>query len=78
MPRFFFDTDDGRFAARDDQGVDCPDRESARRAALSCLPNMADDAMPDGDERRFTVSVRDEDGEEIYAAVLTLTGAWRN
>ena len=78
MPRFFFDTDDDSFAVKDEIGVDCPDKESARRAALACLPNMAHDVMPNGDKRRFRVSVRNEHGKEIYVAALTLEGVWKS
>jgi hypothetical protein len=39
---------------------------------------MARDGIPDGDHREFTVNVRNEGGEEIYTATLTLRGGWRH
>ena len=38
MPLFFFDTDDGDNAYVDNEGVNLPDREAVRDAALAALP----------------------------------------
>lgn len=76
MPKYFFDTDDGNLAVPDDTGQDLPDAQAARRLALAAFPDMADDHLPDGDRRTFTVRVRDAEGRPIYAAELVLTGEW--
>ena len=76
MPRYFIDTDDGDMEARDDEGRDFASPQAARVAALKGLPDMARDEIPDGDNRTFTVSVREEGGREIYQATLTLKGGW--
>ena len=76
MPRYFFDTNDGDMFAEDDEGLEFPDSEAARRAAVAALPDLARDKLPDGDRRDFTVSVRDEAGMIVYSASLNLNGEW--
>ncbi|SDA33104.1 hypothetical protein SAMN02799622_05448 [Methylobacterium sp. UNC378MF] len=77
MPRFFIDTDDGDTFVEDDEGLDLPDSEAAREIALRALPDIARDKMPDGDDRTFRASVRDETAAVIYEATLTLAGGWK-
>lgn len=76
MPRYFIDSSDGNFSHIDTEGVDLADQNAARYQALDALPDMARDVLPDGDQRRLVVSVRDETGQVIYRASLTLSGAW--
>ena len=76
MSRYFFDTDDGDYRAQDDEGMELPDAEAARVAAVDALPDMARDKLPDGDRRTFSVQVRDEGGTVIYTARLDLIGEW--
>ena len=77
MPRYFIDTDDGDSPHRDEDGHDLPDDDAARQAALDALPDMARDKLPDGDRRTFRATARDERGNVIYDATLTLDGGWR-
>ena len=76
MPRYFFDTDDGDLGIRDDEGYELPDDAAARREAMSALPDMARDKLPDGDRRTFSAVVKDATGRAIYSAVLSLEGGW--
>lgn len=78
MPRYFVDTSDGAMPVIDNLGHELPDDEAARKAALIALPDMARDEMPDGDERKFSVAVRAEDGRAVYSATLTLKGRWHH
>jgi hypothetical protein len=50
-----------------------PSLEAARAAALSTLGEIARDELPDGDERDFSASIRDESGRVLLIARLTLT-----
>lgn len=77
MPRYFFDSDDGDLHVIDDEGQEALDAAAARDLALSLLPHMARDKLPDGDRRNFQVRVRDERGDVIYTADLTLRGEWK-
>ena len=72
MPRFFFDTYDGDFFAPDNEGQDLADIEAAKLIAQEALPDMASDKLPDGDQRVFIVSVRDEAGQVVVRVSLTL------
>ncbi len=77
MPRFYFDTHDGSVMNRDVEGHDLADYQSARSQALQTLPDMARDTLTkDGDRRDIIVDIRDEDGQVIYTASLSLLGRW--
>ena len=75
MARFYFDTDDGTVADADDEGVDFPDRESAKNAAHAILAVMIGEKLPIKDSIGLRVVVRDEDGRPFYRAGLNLEGA---
>lgn len=78
MPRYFFDVQDGG-STRDDTGTECAGDDAARKFAIHTLPNIASDEIPeDGDRRHFIVLVRDEDGQPVFSATLSYTGAWLN
>jgi len=72
MPRYFFDTYDGEIFVPDDQGQELKDLEAARAVAQEELPQMAWDELPDGNQRTFIVSVRDEAGQVVLRAALSL------
>lgn len=76
MALYFVDTSDGDNAVLDDEGLELADDTAARIAALAALPEMAKDHVPNGNERRFVVRVRNADGAPVYAATLTLAGGW--
>jgi hypothetical protein len=62
VPRFFFDPFDGQLLARADLGQQLESLEAAKAVAQAALPEMANDELPDGDQRVLMVSVRDEAG----------------
>ncbi len=72
MPGFFFDTYDGERFVSDDEGQELEDLEAAKAVAQEELPHMARDGLPDGDQRTFIVSVRDEAGQVVLRAALSL------
>jgi len=76
MPRYFIDTSDGNLSIIDDVGQEIASDEAARTAALDALPDMARDEIPDGDERTFSVSLRNMRGDIVYSAQLVLKGRW--
>ena len=77
VPRYFIDTNDDDLFVADDEGLELLDAQAARKAAQAALPDMAQEKLPDGDDRTFCASVRDEAGEVIYKVTLTLRGEWR-
>ena len=72
MPRFFFDIIDGASLARDDFGIELDDLDEARDQAVAILPDLARDALPDGDVHDFTCEVRNEAGRIVFRAKLML------
>jgi hypothetical protein len=76
MPRYFFDIDDGERRTPDDLGLELSLWE-ARDQAVAVLPDIARDVLPDGERRDFVSSVRDESGQVVYTATLSLVGRWK-
>jgi hypothetical protein len=72
MPRFFFDTYDSASLILDDEGLELKDLEVVKREAQAALAHMARDGLPDEDERVFIISVRDEAGQVVLRAALSL------
>ncbi|WP_336490266.1 DUF6894 family protein [Methylobacterium nigriterrae] len=76
MPRFFFDVHDGG-PEFDDTGTELSGPDEARQKAKRLLPDIAREDIPkDGDQRTFTVMVKDETGHPVYSATLTYAGLW--
>ena len=73
MPRYFFDTDDGRHFIEDDEGLDLYSLKEARLQAQAALADIARDHLPDdGNQRTMTCRVRDESGKTVLLASLVL------
>jgi hypothetical protein len=76
MPRYYFDIDDGERVTRDDEGHDYGDRDGMKAAAITVLPEIASDVLPDGDQRTFSVQVRDSGQNNVFLAKLSFTCEW--
>ena len=74
-PRFFIDTFDGESLQPDETGHELPDLDAAKKNAQKALPDMAKDALPGGNDRTFVVNVRDEAGQTVLRAALSLVVA---
>ncbi len=72
MPRYFFDTYDGDLFLPDDQGIELENLAAVKAEASRGLADMAGDELPDGDQRSFVVRVRDEAGDVVLQAALSL------
>ena len=72
MPHFFIDTSDEDQLVRDDDGYEFEDLEAAKRAAISALPDMARDRLPDRDAHAFFAIVRNSEGDDLLRASLSL------
>ena len=77
MPRFYFDTDDGRTLMKDIDGIELASVDAARDVALKALPDMAQQTSPDGDQQRMAVSVRNESDVSILEVTLSLEVEWK-
>ena len=76
MPRFFFDVDDGEHRFQDDEGLELSDDQEARSKAISVLPDIAREILPDDDRRAFVSKVRDATGKTIFMATLSFVAKW--
>jgi hypothetical protein len=76
MPRYFFDLHDGEYFTQDNTGLLCSSLADVSDQAVSVLPDIARDELPDGPARTFWVRVRHEDGRYIFRASLALVSAW--
>ncbi len=74
MPLYTITSDDEHLQHSSE--LDLPDDGAARAAALSALPDMARDEIPDGDRRIFSITVANAKGHLLYRATLTLVGEW--
>ena len=74
MTRFYFDLEDGNGLVRDEEGTDLPGYDDARYEAVAMLPQIAKDRMPDGEELRFVVTVRQAGQASVYRATLSFHG----
>jgi hypothetical protein len=72
LARYFFDTYDGSRLVPDTEGLELQNIEMAKAEAQRALPDLARDALPDGDQKTFMVSVRDEAGQVVLRAALSL------
>lgn len=72
LARYFFDTYDGSRLVPDTEGLELQNVEMAKVEAQKALPDLARDALPDGNPKTFIVSVRDEGGQVIIRAALSL------
>jgi hypothetical protein len=78
MPRYFFDTYDGRRFVRDEEGLELESLGAAKAQGQRAVVDMARDELPDGDERTLVVSVRDEAGKEVLRVALSMVVAQGN
>ena len=72
MPRYYFDINDGEHFDRDETGVEACGLEEAQAQAVSILPDVAREVLPDGGYREISVLLRDSIGKSVFRAMLTL------
>jgi hypothetical protein len=74
VPRFYFDIADGELQ-RDEEGLECENVEAAREKVMASLSDVAElITSNNGDNQAVTVTVRDEDGSQLYAGTLSFAG----
>ena len=56
-------------------GHELPDLDAAKQEVQKALPEVAKDDLPDGKYRTFVVNVRDEAGQTVLRAALSLVVA---
>lgn len=76
MPRYYIDTNDGEQTHRDTDGYYYPDDQTARKAAISHLTDIAGDVLPEGAKRTMSVLLRDRQYKPIFKATTDLSSMW--
>ena len=70
MTLYFFDLHDGDEQTIDDFGMEFDHFEEARNHAVSFLPDIAREELPNGPRRNFICDIRTEAGQVVYQAIL--------
>jgi hypothetical protein len=78
MPLYFIDVYNGETYVPDTKGHELRTPEEARTAAINLLPDVARKALPTGNQRVMMAHVKDEDGRDVFRAILSLTAEWLN
>jgi hypothetical protein len=63
---------DGESFISDENGLELADTDAAKLEAQRALPDMARDALPNGNFRSFVVNIRDETGQAVIRLALSL------
>ncbi len=72
MPCFYFDVRDGVSFTPDEVGREFDSLETAERAAAKAAAEIGRDQLPNGDARKVTVEVRNEQGQWVLTVAVTL------
>ena len=75
VPRFYFDVEDGGMTT-DEEGVVLASSDEVAPNALRLLVDIARFEVISKNERRLSVTVRDEGGRPIYRSKLTVEAEW--
>ncbi len=76
MPLYFFDSGEGGCLLPSDTGVDLSGPQEARDEAVRLLPSIAHDMGAGYHGQDIVSMVRDEQGQVIFKAVLSLRAEW--
>jgi hypothetical protein len=73
MPRYHFDLHDGARFTTDETGVELDDIKAARQEAARALGELARKILPDNDRREVVIEVKDETGQRVLVAKLSVS-----
>jgi hypothetical protein len=72
MKRYFFDIDDGYTKFRDERGVKATNLAEIRTEALAALPDILQAMNSGEDEKRLTLSVRNETNDVVLRLTVAI------
>jgi uncharacterized protein DUF6894 len=73
MPRYHFDLHDGARFTTDQTGVEMDGLKAARQEAARMLGDLAQELRLDGDRRDVVIEVKDETGQRVLVAKLSVS-----
>jgi hypothetical protein len=72
MSRFYFDVREGPSFIPDEVGLEFDSLDAAERMAAEAAADIGRDRLPKGDAREVTVEVRNEHGQRVLTATVSL------
>ena len=72
MPCYHFDSHDGVRFTTDETGVELDGIKAARQEAARRLAELAREIVPDDDRREVVIEVKDETGQRVLVAKLSV------
>ena len=72
MPRFYFDVREGTRFVPDNKGLEFDDLDAAEREAAEVAAEIGRDKLPRGGPRDVTVEVRNEHGQRVLTATVSM------
>jgi hypothetical protein len=73
MPCYHFDSHDGMRFTTDETGVELDGINAARQEAARRLAELAQEILPDDDRREAVIEVKDETGQRMLVAKLSVS-----
>jgi hypothetical protein len=73
MPCYYFDSHDGMRFTTDETGVELDGINAARQEAARRLAELAQEILPDDDRREVVIEVKDETGQRVLVAKLSVS-----
>ena len=73
MPCYHFDSHDGVRFTTDETGVELEGIKAARQEAARRLAELAQEIVPDDDRREAVIEVKDETGQRVLVAKLSVS-----
>ena len=73
MPCYHFDSHDGVRFTTDETGVELDGINAARQEAARRLAELAQEILPDDDRREVVIEVKDETGQRVLVAKLSVS-----
>jgi hypothetical protein len=70
--RFYFDVREGVRFTFDEEGLELPSLDAAEQEAAIAAASIGRDLLPKGTARSVTVEVRNEHGQRVVTATVTL------
>ena len=72
MPRFYFDVRAGERFVPDEEGREFADLDAAEHEAAVAAAGLGRDLLPRGGERAVSVETRNEQGQRVTTATVTM------
>jgi hypothetical protein len=72
MSRYYFDIREGTRFVPDEAGLEFDSLDAAERAAAETAAEIGRELLPKGDAREVTVEVRNEHGQRVLTATVSL------